>query len=123
MNLTKIIYWITTGLFAAQFTITAVLNLLRHPDAMATIRLLGYPDYVATFIGSAKLLGLAVIFIPPLKRWREWGYAGLCIDAALALYSFVASGNTRPEMAAALVAIVLLFTSLILGQKISAKAT
>lgn len=118
MNSTKIIYWITTGLFGAQFSITAVLNLLHHPEAMTTIRLLGYPDYVATFIGSAKLLGLAVIFVPQLKRWREWGYAGLVIDAVLAFYSFAASGNLRPEMAGSVVAIALLFTSLLFGERL-----
>jgi hypothetical protein len=118
MNTTKIIYWLTTGLFTIQFTITAILNLMHHPEAMTTIRLLGYPDYIASFIGGAKLLGLAVIFVPQLKRWREWGYAGLIIDAALAFYSFAASGNVKPAMIAAAVAITLLFTSLIFGNRL-----
>lgn len=118
MNTTKIIYWLATGIFTIQFTATAILNLMHHPEAMTTIRLLGYPDYVAGFIGGAKLLGLAVIFVPALRRWLEWGYAGLVIDAALAFYSFAASGNTKPEMFASLVAITLLFTSFLLRKQI-----
>lgn len=53
-----------------------VAQLLRQPQNMEGLRLLGYPAYVATILGSWKVLGAACLLLPGLPRLREWAYAG-----------------------------------------------
>lgn len=116
MKTLKIMYWITTGVLALQLGSSAVFNLMHHPDAMAVIQKLGYPPYVANFLGVAKLLGLAVLLTPALQRFKDWAYAGLAINTVLAFYSYVALGMFVPELAASLIAFTLVFASYLLGK-------
>jgi len=41
---------------------------------------LGYPSYLSTILGAAKLAAAAVILVPRLPRLKEWAYAGVMIN-------------------------------------------
>jgi hypothetical protein len=41
---------------------------------------LGYPSYLATILGTAKLAAAVVLLAPRLPRLKEWAYAGVLIN-------------------------------------------
>ncbi len=87
MKRTKIIYWLTTGLFAGFMAFTAIPDIILVPGAVEYITHLGYPMYFIVFIGVAKLLGSIGILVPSFKKIKEWAYAGLFFDLIAAGYS------------------------------------
>jgi uncharacterized membrane protein YphA (DoxX/SURF4 family) len=57
---------------------------------VAIFEQLGYPSYMISFIGVAKLLGVIAILIPGFPRIKEWAYSGLFFDLVGATYSAIA---------------------------------
>ena len=91
MKKINIIYWISTGIFAALMLLSAIPDAMVNNDAInIMVTQLGYPKYIIPFIGIAKIIGAIVILIPGFPRLKEWAYAGLGIDLAGAIYSGLA---------------------------------
>jgi len=92
---TRIVYWTFTVLFLAPQVWSAIQMLTRAPRMAETITELGYPMYLMTFLGTAKLLGAAAILF--LDRWstlKEWAYAGFTFDVLGAFFSHAAHGDS-----------------------------
>ena len=106
MKKTKIIYWISTVLFALLMLLTAIPDVLNVPDAVRFMTKLGYPPYFTPFIGVAKILGAIAILIPGFPRIKEWAYAGLAFDLIGAVYSGIAVGPVSVQMLFMLIFIV-----------------
>ena len=73
MNRKLLGYWLTTGIFCAALGFGGVAHLLRA-DAMAQgIETLGYPPYLMTILGTAKVLGVLALLAPgrPLLQGGE----------------------------------------------------
>lgn len=90
MKTTRIVYWITTGLFAAFMLFTAIPNIMVDDSSVALFSSLGYPKYIIAFIGWLKLFGVMAIVIPGFPRLKEWAYSGLFFDLLGATYSAIA---------------------------------
>jgi hypothetical protein len=73
--------------------LSAVPDVLRVPGAVSVFGHLGYPGYLLPFLGTAKLLGVAVVLAPGLRRIKEWAFAGLTFDLIGALYSHLSVGD------------------------------
>ena len=73
---TKIIYWIVTILFAAFMAMGAIPT-QQGKDVMTH---LGYPAYLSTILGVAKILGAITILQTKYKTIKEWAYSGFTID-------------------------------------------
>lgn len=86
-------YWLATALLALGFTAGGVMDLIGNPDMIKQLTDLGYPAYLARFLGVAKLLAVAAILAPRFPRLKEWAYAGITIDLVGATYSHVAHGD------------------------------
>lgn len=78
---------------------------------MEVFHRLGYPDYFATMLGSAQLLGVAALLAPVPKTLREWAYAGLVFDASAAVISILATGNPISHLRFPLIALLLVLIS------------
>ena len=91
MKTTKIIYWISTGLFAFVMLGSAIPDILVMPVAEKGFQDMGMPVYLIPFLGVAKLLGVVALFIPGFPKIREWAYAGLMFDLIGATYSVAMS--------------------------------
>jgi hypothetical protein len=92
---TRIVYWTFTMLFLIPQTWSAIQMLARAPRMTETITELGYPMFVMTMLGTAKLLGAAAILLS--DRWptlKEWAYAGFTFDVAGAFISHLAHGDS-----------------------------
>ena len=104
-------YWGTTALVCAAMGGGGVLDLMKAEDVMKSLERLGYPDYLATILGVAKLLGVVAILAPGFRRLKEWAYAGMVIDLIGAFVSHLAVGDPVKDLAPPLVVLVLTFAS------------
>lgn len=104
----KIIYWVSTIVFAALMIFSSIGGLQPSQQAIQFMHdVLGYPVYFIQFLSIAKLLGAIAILIPSLKRIKEWAYAGLFFDLIGAVVSGIASsGKFDPMMLTLLIWII-----------------
>jgi hypothetical protein len=56
------------------------MDLFRLPPFYPTMIELGYPSYLATILGTAKILAAVVLLAPGLPQLKEWAYAGIVIN-------------------------------------------
>jgi hypothetical protein len=91
----KLIYWSITALFLLPMAGSGVLEALLHPPAStaATFTHLGYPPYLLTMLGVAKILGAAAIVSGQSRRLKEWAYAGYVFDLLGAVVSHLVVGD------------------------------
>jgi hypothetical protein len=111
MKSTKITFWIITIILSIFIGLGSVMDVLSMPEAVLYITRLGYPAYLAPFLGAAKLAAIVVILIPGFPRLKEWAYAGLVIDLVGAMYSSIAIGDPASTWMPMLLFIALTFAS------------
>jgi uncharacterized membrane protein YphA (DoxX/SURF4 family) len=73
-------YWLTTAIVAGECAVGGVLDLLQAPPFYPVMIELGYPGYLATIMGTAKIIAAVVLVAPRLPRLKEWAYAGVMIN-------------------------------------------
>ena len=88
-----LISWGATLVFAALMLLSAALYLTGAPQIREALRHLGYPAYILTILGTAKLLGSVAILQNRFDGIREWAYAGFTIVLLGATASHVFSGD------------------------------
>ena len=76
----KIIYWVVTALFSLFMLFSGVTELMQTTQSVEIMKHLGYPTYVNTIIGTAKILGAIAILQWKFRTVKEWAYAGFTID-------------------------------------------
>jgi uncharacterized membrane protein YphA (DoxX/SURF4 family) len=94
-----IVYWVTTGLFAATFLASGAAELASAPAVVLSMRALGYPAYLLFILGVWKVLGAAALLAPRLPRLKEWAYAGIFFDLTGAAASHAYSGDRVARIA------------------------
>ena len=118
MKKTKIIYVITTALFALMMLGSATPDVISSEVAVKGMHDgLGYPLYFIPFIGIAKILGVLAILIPGFPRIKEWAYAGLFFDLIGATFSIYSSGERGANLGFMLMPILLGVLSYVYYQK------
>jgi uncharacterized membrane protein YphA (DoxX/SURF4 family) len=67
-----------------------------HGNVDAVVKHLGYPPYLLTILGVAKVLGGAAILYGRFPTLKEWAYAGYAFDlaGAVASYAFIGDGRS-----------------------------
>lgn len=83
----KILYWFFTAWMSLGMVSTAIVQLLKMDDELATISKLGYPAYLLTIIGIWKILGVIAVLVPGFLLLKEWAYAGFFFVMSGALLS------------------------------------
>ena len=76
----KIAYWLFTGLLAAWLIAGGGFDITHAQGALAILRQLGYPEYLSSILGVAKLLAVPVLLYAKWPTLREWAYAGVTFD-------------------------------------------
>lgn len=104
-------YWATTALVAFAFLSGGVMDLLKAPPVAAAMQTLGYPVYVASILGTWKVLGAAAILAPRLPRLKEWAYAGILFDLSGAAMSHAFSGDPAGKVVTPIVLLGLALAS------------
>jgi len=108
---TTSLYWIPTILIALNWTFGGASSLLKAPTSIEVFHRLGYPDYFATMLGAAQLLGVLAVLAPVPRTLREWAYAGFTFDASAAIISLLAVGSPIPHVLPAAISLPLVLTS------------
>jgi uncharacterized membrane protein YphA (DoxX/SURF4 family) len=103
MKARKIGYWVATALLAVAFLAGGVFDLGQSPAVAETLAHLGYPAYLATLLGTWKVLGALAVLAPGLPRLKEWAYAGMMFDLTGALVSHAAAGDGADKLMAPIV--------------------
>lgn len=107
----SLLYWIPTAVIALNWSVGGLSSLLHARSSMAVFHELGYPDYFATLLGAAQLLGVLAILAPVPRTLREWAYAGLVFDAGAGALSTLAVGAPAWHAGIPLIALALVLTS------------
>lgn len=89
----KITYWILTVLFALATLFDAIGGITREQHGVDGMRHLGYPLYLMTMLGVAKLLGIAALLQNRQHTLKDWAYAGFCFSFIGAFWSRAAMGD------------------------------
>jgi hypothetical protein len=108
LKMRLVVMWMFTGALSALMLLSALPDLLQHPEAAAVFHRLGYPAYLLPFLGTAKILGVLVVVAPGVVRLKEWAFAGLTFDLLGALYSHLAIGDPPGVWMPALIGLVLI---------------
>ena len=108
---TTLLYWIPTILIALNWTFGGASSLLKAPTSVEVFHRLGYPDYFATMLGTAQLLGVLAVLAPVPRILREWAYAGFTFDASAAIISLLAVGSPISHVLPAAISLPLVLTS------------
>jgi uncharacterized membrane protein YphA (DoxX/SURF4 family) len=104
-------YWVSTALIALGFLVGGSFDVMATPEAIAGLKELGYPAYLAVILGAWKILGALVIVAPGLPRLKEWAYAGILFDLTGAAASHGYSGDPAPKVIIPLVMAAIMFAS------------
>ena len=108
MNKRQIAYWLLTGLFCLAMGTAGVLNLIRFEGQQEAMKSLGYPVYLMSILGIAKVLGVVALLIPKSPMLKEWAYAGFTFDLLGASASHGFAGHAIPEIIVPLFALAVL---------------
>jgi hypothetical protein len=84
---------VLTVLFAGFMLLSAALYLFGATVIRDGMAVLGYPVYITTILGIAKLLGAAALLQWRAPVLREWAYAGFTINLIGAAASHVLAGD------------------------------
>jgi len=114
----KIIYWISTIWLALGMLATGTLQLFKAkaegavaPPGVYGITHLGYPVYFLTILGVWKILGVVALLIPKFPLLKEWAYAGFFFAMSGAVFSHIASGDSKTQNVPALLLLILTLIS------------
>lgn len=99
----QILYWTFTALLASWLLAGGIFDISHAPAAIAILNTLGYPGYLASILGVAKLLAVLTLLYPRAHLLREWAYAGVTFDGLGAFISHVATKHSPGATAAPLI--------------------
>ena len=117
MKITKIIYYVSTGLLTLLMLYSAGMYFFMHEAVATMFSNFGYPTYIIYPYAIAKLLGLVALWFIANKTIKEWAYAGFFFAFILAFFAHIMIGDG--EQMGAILAMVLLITSYITNKKIT----
>jgi hypothetical protein len=102
-RLRTIVYWAATAPVLLETAVGAEWDLARIPYVREIIIHLGYPLYLLTIIGVAKVLAVMALVAPRAGRVKDWAYAGVFFVYAGAAASHFAAGDGVDKIAAPLI--------------------
>jgi hypothetical protein len=97
MHSRSIAYWVLTGLFCAVLGFSGLAHFSHFGAIVEVMSHLGYPVYMMTMLGVAKLLGVGALLAPGRPLLKEWAYAGFTFNLLGATASHVFAGDAMSE--------------------------
>lgn len=94
----KITYWTATGIFALLTFMDGIGGITRAEAGVEIMHHLGYPVYLLSIVGVAKLLGAIAIVQTKYRTIKEWAYAGFTFNFLGAFASRAFAGDSTFEV-------------------------
>ncbi|WP_397445883.1 DoxX family protein [Polaribacter sp. R77954] len=79
MKITKITYYISTGLLTLLMLFSVSQYFFNYAEIAKAFDSFGYPTYIIYPYGIIKLLGVATLWFVVNKSIKEWAYAGFSL--------------------------------------------
>ena len=76
---TKTLYWVVTILFSLFMLMDGIAGVMRVEEGKEIMKHLGYPMYLLSILGTAKILGSIAVVQGRFYTLKEWAYAGFTI--------------------------------------------
>ena len=121
MKKDKTIYWISTGLLCALFTMGAMMYIFNYPRAEGFFISLGFPTWIIYPLATVKIIGPITILTRKSNFLKELAYAGFLFDAILAFFAHLMVSDG--EYLFSIIALILTITSWIYDRKVFGKYT
>lgn len=112
-----IAYWAATLLFAALMLMDGIAGLSMTEDGKQAMAMLGYPAYIMSILGVAKVLGAVALVQTRFVTLKEWAYAGFAFNFLGASASWYLVGQGIVYVGFPLVAFALLMGTYVLWKK------
>src|SRR5699024_4327940 len=113
----NISYWVVTGLFVLGMLQSGIVELIPTEGSKQLMDMLGYPQYLNTILGVAKILGAIALVQSKFQTIKEWAYAGFTIDFVGAIVSGIYATDSIAIVIVPLVFLALMFASYYLWKK------
>ena len=105
----KTLYWILTVLFCLAMLADAYGGVTQQKEGQDVLKHLGYPMYLLTISGVAKIIGVIAILQTRFTALKEWAYAGFTINFVFAVWSRAYVGDSIGMIVPPLIMIAYLF--------------
>ncbi|RIV23705.1 DoxX family protein [Fibrisoma montanum] len=115
----RIAYWSLTGLFALAMLMDGIAGTVQEETGQEVMRHLGYPMYLLTICGIAKILGVAALLQTRFQTIKEWAYAGFTINFIGAFASRAFVGDQAGLLIPPLVMLAVLFLTYFVWKRYS----
>ncbi|MCB0541468.1 MAG: DoxX family protein [Ignavibacteriae bacterium] len=112
----KLLYWVITVLISLMMLLSAIMYLSQNQDMVDNFTVLGYPLYLMSILGIAKILGVIALLNPWSARLKDWAYAGFTFVLIGAVLSHIL---TNTFFVPALIALGLISASFFLNLKLT----
>jgi hypothetical protein len=100
-----------------------VMGIMRVEEGQEIMRHLGYPVYIMTILGTAKILGAIGILQNIFKTLKEWAYAGCTFHFLGASASRAYVGDGAFLITFPLILLAMMFVSYFLWKKLEKAKT
>jgi len=116
---TKTLYWIFTIILALLLLLDGIGGVTRQQDGQEALRHLGYPMYLLSIVGFAKLLAVVAILQNRFTTIKEWAYAGVVINHFGAAASHAFAGDPAFQVIFPVLMLVIVFVPYFLWKKLA----
>jgi hypothetical protein len=113
----KTLYWGFTIFFAMLMLMDGYGGLSRQEAGVEVMKHLGYPVYVLTIFGIAKVLGAIAILQNRYRTLKEWAYAGFTFNFIGAFLSRSFAGDHGAELVFPFIALAIMLVPYVLWKK------
>jgi len=117
MKITKIIYYLTTGILSAMMLFIAF-ETLTKPEVKVSMAHLGFPDYFRIELGITKIIGAILLWLP-IRLLKEIAYIGFAIMFVSASIAHYAVGDPANKVIAGIVFFAILIVSYVSHAKLT----
>lgn len=114
---TKITYWMVTILFALFMLMDGITGIMRIEAGQEIMRHLGYPVYILSILGIAKVMGALALLQRQSPLLKEWAYAGFTFHFLGACASRAYAGDSAILIISPLLFLGFMFVSYFLWKK------
>lgn len=115
---TKTLYWVFTIFFAILLLLDAIGGITRQEGGQEVMRHLGYPMYLLSIAGYAKLLAVIALLQNKFITLKEWAFAGITINFIGAFASRAFVGDSFFETVFPLIALGIMFIPYFLWKRL-----
>jgi hypothetical protein len=122
MKATKIIYWVSTILYAL-FSMSGIF-FMNNPQSTDMMKHLGVPNWLSVELTIGKFIGGLILILPFIpKRIKEWAYVAFGIDVISAIISLVAVDGPSPKSFSPVIFLIILIISYTTFHKLKDSST